>query len=122
LYWVDSKPDSESFENFLAAKPGTVDLWLGAHTHTDPDDTYGGKSHIENRWGTTFINVAHLTRYHPPVLAHRVPRSWILTFTDGSDEVTARCYLHSDEYAPQGWYDKVERVIRLSKPFSMPSR
>ena len=122
LYWVDSKPDSESFENFLAAKPGTVDLWLGAHTHTDPDDTYGGKSHIEKRWGTTFINVAHLTRYHPPVLEHRVPRSWMLTFTDGSDEVTARCYLHSDEYAPQGWYDNVERVIRLSKPFSMPSR
>ena len=120
LYWVDSKPDSESFENVLAAKPGRVDLWLGAHTHTDPDDTYGGKSHIENRWGTTFINVAHLTRYHPPVLAHRVPRSWLLTFTDSSDEVTARCYLHSDEYAPQGWYDKVERVIKLSKRFRMP--
>jgi hypothetical protein len=38
-------------------------LWIGTHTHTDPDDTYGGKSHIEKRWGgTTFINVAAI---HP---------------------------------------------------------
>ncbi|MEO8016651.1 MAG: hypothetical protein ABI769_02460 [Pseudomonadota bacterium] len=35
-----------------------VDLWLGAHTHTSPDDTFGGKSHVEQRWGTTFMNVA----------------------------------------------------------------
>ena len=63
LYWVDSKPDSGRFESVLAATP-RVDLWLGAHTHTSPDDTYGGKSHIERRWGTTFINVAGLTRYH----------------------------------------------------------
>ncbi|HYL73038.1 MAG TPA: hypothetical protein VEU96_02480 [Bryobacteraceae bacterium] len=121
LYWVDSIPDSGAFESFLAASPGRVDLWLGAHTHTDPDDTYGGKLHIERRWGTTFINVAHLTRYHLPALEHRVPRSWLLTFTDGSDQVTARCYLHSDEWAPQGWYAKSDRVIKLSKPFKMRS-
>jgi hypothetical protein len=105
----------------LAAVPGRVALWLGAHTHTDPDDTYGGKSHIERRWGTTFINVAHLTRYHTPVLEHMVPRSWFLTFTDGRDDMTARSYLHGGEYAPQGWYAKVDRVIKLSKPFKMPS-
>jgi len=120
LYWVDSKPDSAAFESVLAAAPHRVDLWLGAHTHTDPDDTYGGKSHIERRWGTVFINVAHLTRFHPPPLQRRIPRSWLLTFTDGSDEVTARCYLHTSEYAPQGWYDKVGRVIKLSKPFKIP--
>jgi hypothetical protein len=119
LYWVDSKPDPGAFESVLAKTP--VDLWLGAHTHTDPDDTYGGKSHIERRWGTTFINVAHLTRYHPPPLEHRVPRSWLLTFTEGSDEVRAQCYLHSNEYASQGWYAKVERVVRLSKPFRIRS-
>ena len=123
LYWVDSKPDSGAFESVLAATPPRVDLWLGAHTHTSPDDTYGGKSHIERRWGTTFINVAGLTRYHgsPENQQNRVPRSWLLTFTDGSAEVTARCYLHGDEYAPQGWYPKYDRVIRLSKPFKMPS-
>ena len=119
LYWVDSKPDSGAFENVLTASPSRVDLWLGAHTHTTPDDTYGGKSHIEQRWGTTFMNVAGLTRYHGP-LGINVPRSWLLTFTDGSDEVSARCYLHTSDYAPQGWYPKFDKVIKLSKPFSIP--
>lgn len=121
LFWVDSRPDSGAFENFLADQPGRVDLWLGAHTHTSPDDTYGGKSHIERRWGTTFINVAQLTQYHPPALPGSIPRSWLLTFTDGSDEVTARCFIHGTGPEPQGWYDKVERVIKLSKKFHMPT-
>lgn len=120
LYWVDSKQDSRAFENVLAASPSRVALWLGAHTHTSPDDTYGGKSHIEQRWGTTFVNVAALTRYHGVTLENGIPRSWLLTFTDGSDEVTARCYLHGDEYAPQGWYAPVGRVVKLSRPFRMP--
>jgi hypothetical protein len=120
LYWVDSRPDSGAFENVLAASPARVDLWLGAHTHTDPDDTYGGKSHIEQRWGTWFINVAGLTRYHTAP-EHSFPRSWVITFTEGSDTVTARCYLHSNEYAPQGWYAKTDRVIKLSKPFQRSS-
>jgi Calcineurin-like phosphoesterase len=118
LYWVDSKQDSGAFEHALAAAPASVDLWLGAHTHTVPDDTYGGKSHIERRWGTTFINAAGLTLYHS-VPGTAVPRSWLLTFTEGSDAVSARCYLHGDEYAPHGWYAKVDQVIRLSKPFRM---
>jgi hypothetical protein len=120
LYWVDSKQDSGAFENVLAATPGRVDLWLGAHTHTNPDDTYGGKSHIERRWGTTFINVAGLTRYMGDP-ENCIPRSWLLTFTDSSDEVSAHCYLHGNDYAPQGWYAKVDRVIKLSKPFKMPT-
>ena len=118
LYWVDSKQDAGAFEHALAAAPASVDLWLGAHTHTVPDDTYGGKSHIERRWGTTFINAAGLTLYHT-VPGTGVPRSWLLTFTEGSDAVSARCYLHGDEYAPRGWYHKVAQVIRLSKPFRM---
>ena len=120
LYWVDSKPDSGAFENVLSAAPTPVNLWLGAHTHTNPDDTYGGKSHIERRWGTTFINVSGLTRYHTRP-ENTIPRSWLLTFTDGGDQLIAQCYLHGDEYAPQGWYPKVERVIKLSKAFRMPS-
>jgi hypothetical protein len=116
LYWVDSKPDSAAFENFLSTAPARVDLWLGGHTHTTPDDTFGGKSHIEQRWGTTFVNVAELTRYHGTP-QNQVPRSWLFTFTEGSDQVTARCYLHGNEFAPQGWYVKSDRVIRLSKPF-----
>ena len=116
LYWVDSKQNSGAFEGTLAAAPMSISIWLGAHTHTNPDDTYGRKSHVEQRWGTTFINVAGLTRYHGPP-QNDVPRSWLLTFTEGSDEVTAQCYLHEDEYAPQGWYAKVSRGIKLSKPF-----
>jgi hypothetical protein len=120
LYWVNSKPDSGAFETVLEAIPTRVDLWLGAHTHTDPDDNYGGKSHIERRWGTTFINVAGLTRYHTRP-QYTIPRSWLLTFTDRSDELTARCYLHGNEFAAQGWYAPVERVIKLSRPFTIPS-
>jgi hypothetical protein len=121
LYWVNSKPDSAAFENFLAKTPSHVDLWLGAHTHTNPDDTYGGKSHIERRWNTTFLNAAGLTQFHGRAddIQHRVPRSWLLTFTDGSDEVTARCYLHDNNYAPQGWHVKSDRTIKLSMPFKM---
>jgi hypothetical protein len=120
LYWVDSKQDWGAFEDSLGASPGRVDLWLGAHTHTAPDDTYGGKSHIERRWGTTFINVAGLTRYMGEP-ANCIPRSWLLTFTDDSNEVSARCYFHSSDYAPQGWYNKFDRTIKLSKAFKMPS-
>src|SRR5205823_2431016 len=90
-------------------------------THTTPDDTYGGKSHVERRWGTTFINVAGLTRYHGP-RENNVPRSWLLTFTEGSKDVSARCFLHGDEYAPRSWYDKVSQIIALPRPFRMPSR
>jgi hypothetical protein len=116
LYWVDSKPDSAAFENFLSTAPSRVDLWLGGHTHTTPDDTFGGKSHVEQRWGTTFVNVAELTRFHGTP-QNQVPRSWLFTFTEGSDQVTARCYLHGNEFAPQGWYAKSDRVIKLSNPF-----
>jgi hypothetical protein len=116
LYWVDSKQDSGAFENFLSANPGHVDLWLGGHTHTAPDDTYGGKSHIECRWHTTFINAAGLTRYmtYPQDC---IPRSWLLTFVPDSNEVTVQCYLHSNDFAPQGWYNKFDRIITLSRPF-----
>lgn len=113
LYWVDSKPDSAAFESVLAAAPGQVALWLGAHTHTAPDDTYGGKSHVEQRWGTTFVNVAGLTKYHGPP-ENQVPRSWLFTFTDGSADVSARCFLHGDH---PGFDPHLERLITLPKPF-----
>jgi hypothetical protein len=43
--------------------------------------------------------------------------SRLLTFTDKSDEVRVQCYLHTSQHAPQGWYPKVERTLRLTKPF-----
>jgi len=115
LYFVDSQPDSGAFENYLEAHPGSVDLWLGGHTHTHPDDICGGKSHIETKWGGThFINVACLSRFHGP---ENVPKSRLLSFTEGSDEVRVQCYMHSDEFLPQGWYEKAERILKLSRPF-----
>jgi len=115
LYWVDSRPDSGAFEQFLAAHPGRVHLWIAGHTHTHPDDTFGGKSHIEQRWGTWFLNVASLSRHHMPITT--LPLSRLLTFTPGSPEVRVQCYLHTSQHAPQGWYDKAEKVIGLRTPF-----
>lgn len=113
LYWVDSKPDAQAFENYLAEHPGAIDFWFGGHTHTFPDDTYGGKSHIETKWGVHFINVGQLTQYHG--LESATPMSRVLTFS--GDEVRVRCYLHTNEYATMGWYPKSERILRLAKAF-----
>ena len=116
LYWVAGRPDGGAFESWLEAHPGTVDLWLGAHTHTDPDDTRGGKSHIETRYGgTTFVNVAALTRHF--VKDHAMPISRLLIFEDGSDLLRVGCYMHTDEYRPRGFYEEKERTIRLTKAF-----
>lgn len=115
LYWVDGKPDSGLFERFLAGRAGAVALWLAGHTHTHPDDDFGGKTHIERRWGTWFINAASLSRYHMPLTT--LPISRRLAFTPGSDEVIVQCYLHTDQYAPQGWYPKAQRTLKLDKAF-----
>jgi hypothetical protein len=115
LYWVGGRPDSGAFEGYLAGHPGVVDMWLGGHTHTHPDDTYGGKSHVETRWGTHFINAACLTRAHGRL---SVPKSRVLEFREGSAQVRVRCYMHTGEFLPQGWYGAAERVLTLSRPFS----
>ena len=121
LYFVDSVPDGGAFEDFLENNPGSVDLWLGGHTHTHPDDTCGGKSHVETKWGGAhFINAASLTRYHAGRTA--VPKSRLLTFTEGSPEVRVRCYMHTAEFLPQGWYDNAERALTLSRPFTRSVR
>ncbi len=117
LYWVGGEPDSGLFEGFLTENPGAVDLWIGAHTHATPDDMHGGKSHVEQKWGTTFLNTANLSRYHGP-LENMVPKSRVLTFTEGSDLVNIRCYLHTNDYAPRGWYPSAERTVGLKRPFT----
>lgn len=116
LYWVGSKPDSGLFEQYLEAHQGAVQMWLGGHTHTNPDDTYGGKSHIEQKWGVHFLNVAALSQHH--VRRTTVPMSRLLTFAEGSDQVRVQCYLHTSQHAPQGWYPKAERTLKLSRTFS----
>ncbi len=115
LYWVGGKPDTGKFEAFLADQPGAVDVWFGGHTHTNPEDTTGGMSHVEQRWGTTFINCAAMSKDHGK---KNVPMSRILTFTEGSMDLNIRCYLHTSEFAPQGWYDRAERNASLKVEFA----
>ena len=115
LYWVGDKPDAQAFERYLAENPGAIDLWLGGHTHTHPDDRTGGRSHIERKWDVNFVNVAALARHHAQRTT--MPMSRLLTFTEGSSQVRVQCYLHTSDYAPQGWYAAAERVLPLSKPF-----
>ena len=115
LYFVGGEPDAGAFEFWLEANPGAVDLWLGGHTHTDPDDTCGGRSHVERKWGVTFVNVAAISKYHG---YRNVSMSRLLTFSEGAADVDIRCYLHMSDHAPQGWYDRAERTAPLRMPFS----
>lgn len=117
LYWIGDKPDSGQIEGYLASNPGAIDIWLGAHTHTHPDDRRAGRSHIERKWGVTFMNVAALAAYHG---RRNIPMSRALTFVNGSDELNIRCYLHTSQYAPQGWYLPAERTVPLRMPFVAP--
>ena len=120
IYFVDEEPDSGRIEGFFdetqkATGTPAIDLWLGAHTHTHPDDRTGGRSHIETKWGVNFVNVSALSRYH--AARSTIPMSRLLTFEEGSDEVRVQCYLHSSQYAPQGFYAPSERVLKLRHPF-----
>lgn len=117
LYWQDSQQDGQRFEKYLAEHPGATSFWFGGHTHTNPDDRTGGKSHIETKWGAHFLNVSALTRYHGR--KHSLPMSRLLTFTEGSDEVKVQCYLHTSEFAPAGWYAKAERTLKLPRAFRL---
>jgi hypothetical protein len=117
LYWLGEQPDAQAFERYLAGHEGAIDLWLGGHTHTNPDDRTGGRSHIERKWGANFANVSALTRFHGR--HHSAPMSRLFTFTEGSSQVRVQCYLHTSDFAPQGWYEKEERTLELGKAFRM---
>jgi len=112
LYFVDGKPDAQAFETYLGQHPRAIDLWLGGHTHSHPDDRKGGRSHVERKWDVNFVNCSALSRWHGRT---NVPMSRLFTFTEGSNQVRVQCYLHTDQYAPQGWYAKAERTIELSR-------
>ena len=38
LYFIDDEPKAQRFEHYLEQHPGAVDIWLGGHTGTFPDD------------------------------------------------------------------------------------
>ena len=126
MYFLDDKPDAQAFEGYLSENVSAIDMWLGGHTHTSPDDNHGGKTHIETKWGVNFLNVAALTLHHASNkyrwegILPDVPLSRLLTFTEGSREVKVQCYLHTSGYAPEGWYEPSERIITLAKKFRGP--
>jgi len=117
LYFVDSKKDAQAFESYMAENPGAVDLWICGHTHAHPDAIVGGKSHIETKWGTHFINAAALTRYHICQQYPNPPKSRLLILTEGSNELNVQCYMHTNEFLPKGWYHDAERKLILSHLF-----
>ncbi len=133
LYYIIENDDPENFrftkdahvfEDFLAQfhqdhGHGAIDLWVAGHTHVKgPDDNHGDKTITETRWGTHFLQVAALTRHH----AGSHPMSRLLTFTDGSDQVTAKLYLHEPSYQkhPVGWYAPAAKTLRLRHRFAAP--
>ena len=117
LYWLDDKPDAQAFEGYLEKNPNAIDFWLGAHTHTTPDDNKGGRTHVERKWDVNFVNCSALTRCHGH---HRsTPMSRLLTFTEGSSKVRVQCYLHTSQFRPEGWYEKAERTLDIGKPFQL---
>jgi concanavalin A-like lectin/glucanase superfamily protein/PEP-CTERM motif-containing protein/calcineurin-like phosphoesterase family protein len=112
--------NAQAFETYLAANPGAVDLWLAGHTHpNDPDDSLNGRTITEEKWGTTFLNVAALTAHHA---GRDVQMSRALTFTEGSDEVTTQVFLHSDYngYSAGEFYDPQEVTVTLSQTVDAP--
>ena len=44
--------------------------------------------------------------------------SRLFTFTEGSRLVRVRCYLHTDQFQPVGWYAPAERMLELGKAFT----
>lgn len=117
LYWVNKQADAQAFEKYLANKPAAIDLWLGGHTHTHPDDTKGGRSHVERKWEVNFVNCAAISKYHASRTT--VPMSRLFTFTEGSKKVRVQCYLHTSDHAKQGWYAKAERTFEIGKAFQL---
>ena len=118
LSWVGDEYGKNKFENWLEDNPGKLDIWMGGHTHTNPDDRFGRKSHIERKYGKTlFVNVAALTRWH--VKHHAIPMSRLFTFRDKSNLATVECFLHSDDYRQKGFYNKKKTDFQLSKKFEL---
>jgi hypothetical protein len=115
LYFLGDKPKAQAFEGYMAEHPSAVDLWLGGHTHTSPDDVLNGRSHVESKWGVNFVNCAQLSKFHSTVTCP--PMSRHFTFTEGSKLVRVQCYLHDDTYAAPGWYPPAERVLEFSRAF-----
>ena len=119
------KEDAHVFEDFLddfqkKNGRGAIDLWVGGHTHVkNPDDTWGGKTISETRWGVSFLQVAALTRHHGGAL----PMSRLIRFTQGCSSARADVYLHQNTYKKNriGWYEPASVDLPLRHKFVAPA-
>lgn len=133
LYYIIEKDDPDDFrftadahvfEDFLDEfhqenGSGAIDFWIAGHTHVkSPDDDWGEKTISEMRWGVGFLQIAALTRHH----GGATPLSRVLTFTDGTEDLTAEVYLHEASYKdnPVGWYAPATRQFTLRHKFAAP--
>ena len=115
IYFIGEEEDSNKIDEFLKDKQSPkIDIWLGAHTHTHPDDIINGRSHIEKKYDVNFINVAGLTKYHGK---KSVPMSRLFTFEEGSKKIKVSCFLHTSDYSEKGWYLPAESTLTLSENF-----
>ncbi len=160
LYYIIENSDLDNFE-YTMSRPGepgpfevfleefekengkpAIDVWVGAHSHSHPQDVKDGRSLIEQKWGVTFMQVAALTHYH----SGRTPMSWMLSFSEGSDTYDIGNYIHRAPYynhipksmmeskgvnavgteAPEGglekngWYEPNAQTFTLRHKFSGP--
>ncbi len=146
-YTMSTDEDPGPFETFLEEFEETygrpaIDIWVGAHSHSHPIDVVDGRGLVAEKYGVTFMQVAAMTHYH----SGRTPMSWMLSFTDGGDEVDIGNYIHRAPYynhipkdmmiskgvdpvgesAPDGgletngWYEPNARTVKLRKTFSAP--
>lgn len=114
LSYVGSTEGATDFQDHLTANNKATDIWLGAHTHADPDDSYNGRTMIETAYGgTVFCNCSSLSKYKVP--DHAIAMSRLL-FING-DQLTIRCFLHTNDHAPRGWYGAADRTFTLDTPF-----
>ena len=147
VYSMSTDDNPGPFEAFLEQFEkdhgrAAIDLWIGAHSHAHPQDVVDGRGLIASKWGVTFAQVAAMTHYH----SGRTPMSWTLNFSQGSDQLQLKNYIHRAPYynhipkaltlskgvdpvgkaAPEGgletngWYAPNARVLTLRRPFVAP--
>jgi len=120
LSYIGDKAAPEIIEGFLAAHPGYIALWTGAHSHLKPgpDGAVGSKTLVEEKYGITFANVGSLTQHHG-VNGHLYPRSRLLEVNSGQQTAQMHSYFHTHtDFSDKGWWPGV-RQVDLGKPVEL---
>lgn len=112
----NEKNEGQPIIDFLNQNPGKLAMWLGGHTHLrEPMEVKAGRSPIETtHGGTHFINAGALTGSW----GAGVSMSTVLEFTQCSDQVRVRRFLHQEwNGAPVGFYAPAEMTLTLPRAY-----